>query len=144
VTQTIPGELRELVTSRAGERCEYCQLAQAGQEASFHVDHVVPRRSNGPTLASNLALACVGCSLRKAAKESGIDPASGNSVALFNPRSSKWSDHFNFAGYEIVGDTATGRATIVALGMNRPMLVAIREEQASLGRGPDAPSEDGG
>ena len=71
-------------------RCEYCLLAQAGQEATFHVDHVTPRVAGGPTIDGNLALACVGCSLRKGAAE--------------------------------------------ALAMNRPLVVAIREEQALLGR----------
>ena len=28
--------------NRALGRCEYCQLSQAGQEATFHIDHVMP------------------------------------------------------------------------------------------------------
>ena len=36
----ISGSLRDAVTLRAGNRCEYCQLSQLGQEAMFHVDHV--------------------------------------------------------------------------------------------------------
>lgn len=30
--------LRRLVVERAGNRCEYCRLAQEGQEATFHID----------------------------------------------------------------------------------------------------------
>ena len=61
----IPSRLRDQVVQRAGNRCEYCGLSQAGQEAAFHVDHVVPQSVGGETSLSNLALACVSCSLRK-------------------------------------------------------------------------------
>lgn len=60
----IPPSLRDQVVLRAGNRCEYCGLSQVGQEAAFHVDHVVPRVAGGPTELDNLALACVSCSLR--------------------------------------------------------------------------------
>jgi 5-methylcytosine-specific restriction endonuclease McrA len=61
----IPARLRRLVVSRAGDRCEYCRLAQKGQEATFHIDHILPKMAGGRTAAANLALACVSCSLRK-------------------------------------------------------------------------------
>ena len=57
-----------LIENRAGGRCEYCGLAQEGQEATFHIDHIMPRAAGGPTVAENLAVACVSCSLRKAAR----------------------------------------------------------------------------
>ncbi|HVX85553.1 MAG TPA: HNH endonuclease signature motif containing protein [Phycisphaerae bacterium] len=61
--------MRAEVIARAGGRCEYCGLApQIGQEAVFHIDHVVPRAAGGETTLGNLALACVSCSLHKAAK----------------------------------------------------------------------------
>lgn len=59
--------LRGAVVRRAAERCEYCGLAQAGQEAAFHVDHV---------------------------------------------------------------------ATVAALKLNRPLILAIRREEAARGRHP--------
>lgn len=61
----IPQSLREEVILRARNRCEYCRLSQLGQEAAFHIDHVIPRAAGGPTTSTNLALACVSCSLRK-------------------------------------------------------------------------------
>jgi 5-methylcytosine-specific restriction endonuclease McrA len=63
-------------------RCEYCGLSQEGQEATFHIDHVIPLAAGGKTVAENLALACVSCSLRKAARQTAIDPQSGKEVAL--------------------------------------------------------------
>jgi hypothetical protein len=38
------------------------------------------------------------------------------------------------ADYRIEGRSPVGRATIVALGMNRPAIVAIRRELHLLGR----------
>ncbi len=64
----IPDRLRQLVIERANNRCEYCGLAQVGQAATFHVDHVIPIAAGGETVEENLALACVSCSLRKGAK----------------------------------------------------------------------------
>ena len=87
---SIPAELRRLVVQRAAGRCEYCQLPQEGQEATFHIDHVVPVMAGGQTVAENLALACVSCSLRKAARQTAIDPQSGEEVALYNPRHDNW------------------------------------------------------
>jgi hypothetical protein len=57
----IAPTLHTQVVLRAGQRCEYCRLSQLGQEATFHIDHVVPRAAGGPTVAENLALACVSC-----------------------------------------------------------------------------------
>jgi hypothetical protein len=132
----IPRHLTELVFLRAANRCEYCQLSQLGQEARFHIDHVTPRAASGPTTAENLALACVSCSLRKWAKQSAADPDTGEEVTLFNPRSQAWGDHFRWEGERIVPLTPTGRATVVALSMNRPVILAIRSEETIRGRHP--------
>ncbi len=124
------------VVIRAGNRCEYCRLSQLGQEAAFHIDHVVPRAVGGPTVAGNLALACVSCSLRKWAKQSAADPDSGEEVPLFNPRVQAWGEHFRWKGERVVPLTPTGRATIAALAMNRPIIIAIRQEETLRGRHP--------
>lgn len=134
----VPAALRREVMLRAGERCEYCRLSQVGQEATFHIDHVVPRAANGPTESANLALACVSCSLRKGARRSAPDPDTGEDAPLFSPRMQSWPDHFRWDGPRIVPLTATGRATALALAMNRPLAVAIRLEEAERGRHPPA------
>jgi hypothetical protein len=132
----ISASLHEEVVLRAGQRCEYCRLSQLGQEATFHIDHVVPRAAGGPTTAANLALACVSCSLRKWAKQTATDPDSGEEVPLFNPRTQAWAEHFRWEGARVVPLTPTGRATVAALTMNRPLIVAIRQEEAARGRHP--------
>lgn len=132
----IPTSLRSQVIERAENRCEYCHLHQAGQEATFHVDHVTPIKSGGDTSLENLALACVSCSLHKSAKELVLDPETNELVPIFNPRQQDWADHFQWVGFRMAGLTSTGRATIEALKQNRPIILAIREEEQILGRHP--------
>jgi len=132
----ISAALRRLVLQRAGGYCEYCGVSQEGQEATFHIDHVIPRTAHGETVAENLALACVSCSLHKSARQIAIDPQSGDEVALYNPRRDIWHEHFRWEGVHVVGLTSTGRVTVDALHMNRPLILAIRQEAAALGRHP--------
>ena len=139
----IPSALREEVTLRSGNRCEYCGLSQAGQEATFHVDHVVPRAAGGLTEGGNLALACVSCSLRKSAKQFAPDPETGSRVPLFNPREQRWSDHFRWDGSMVIPLSPTGRATVAALSMNRSLAVAIRLEETVRGRHPPTSAREG-
>jgi HNH endonuclease len=133
---SVPARLRRLVVDRATSRCEYCGLAQAGQEATFHIDHIVPEAAGGSATADNLALAWVSCSLRKESRRSGKDSQTGRNVALFHPRRQEWSVHFCWDHLTVLGLTPTGRATIAASKMNRPVILAIRQEEAFRGRHP--------
>ena len=133
---SVPALLRELVIERAAGRCEYCRLSQEGQEATFHIDHVIPIAAGGLTIEENLALACVSCSLRKAARQRAVDPQTGVEVTLYNPRRDDWSQHLRWETVHLIGLSATGRATVDALKMNRPLILAIRAEEAALGRHP--------
>jgi hypothetical protein len=132
----IPASLRRLVVQRADDRCEYCGLSQAGQAATFHIDHIIPVVAGGATTEDNLALACVSCSLRKAARQTAEDPETGEIMPIFNPRLQDWKEHFRWDGVQVVGLTATGRATIDALTMNRAIMLAIRAEDELFGRHP--------
>ena len=123
---------------RAGSRCEYCGLSQTGQEAAFHVDHIQPIASGGPTELPNLALACVSCSLRKGARRTAHDAMAGEEVILFHPRLDRWEDHFQWRGNKVLGITSSGRATVGLLKMNRELAVAIRNEDRLHGRHPPA------
>jgi hypothetical protein len=128
--------LRDAVIRRAGNRCEYCQLPAQFQVGGFEVDHILPRSRRGQTDMANVALACPHCNARKWAHIDGEDPASGQRVALFNPRTQRWEEHFQWSAqhpFEMVGISAYGRATVVRLQMNHPDLVSIRRLLAGLG-----------
>lgn len=105
------------------------------------MDHVIPTVLDGPTSMDNLALACVSCSLRKGARRKAIDPESAEQTPLFSPRCDVWSDHFRFEGVFLEALTAIGRATIAALRLNRPLILAIRSEEALRGRHPPRPPD---
>ena len=134
MSEHIPSVLARLVRRRAHNTCEYCQLPQVSQEAVFHIDHIEARSADGPTVPENLALACVTCSLRKAARTEVRDPVTNQMVPLFHPRRDRWSDHFGWSrGCSLAGRTPTGRATVKALGMNRPAVIVIRKTLVKLG-----------
>lgn len=133
---SIPAGLRAKIVLRAGNRCEYCRLSQKGQEATFHVDHIVPIVAGGKTELENLALACVSCSLRKGARRTASDPLTGNETLLYHPRDQSWGKHFSWRGNRLLGISAQGRATVDLLKINRLLAVAIRKEERLHGRHP--------
>jgi hypothetical protein len=57
-------------------------------------------------------------------------------AALFNPRLNVWRRHFRWNDILVEGITASGRATIEALRMNRSQILAIRQQEKQLGRHP--------
>jgi hypothetical protein len=130
----IPAQLIAVVRQRAADICEYCHLPATSQEATFHADHVRPRSRGGRTSADNLALACVTCSLKKAARTHVVDPITKKKVPLFNPRRHIWASHFRWTlTMRLVGKTSIGRAAVFALAMNRPQVVRIRQALRVLG-----------
>jgi len=129
-------QFRDAVVRRAGGRCEYCQLPAQLQISGFEIDHILPRSRGGQTDLSNVALACPHCNARKWAHLDGEDPESGQRASLFNPRTQKWEDHFQWSEqhpFALVGISARGRATVARLYMNHPDLVSIRRLLAELG-----------
>ncbi len=130
--------IKRQVRRRAGYLCEYCHASEQWQYVQFTVDHVVPLDLEGSDDLENLALACFHCNRRKWNRIRGVDPESGGEVALFDPRSSQWADHFTWASDEltIVGLTSVGKATVAALDLNRQRIVNIRAADAEVGRHP--------
>jgi hypothetical protein len=124
----ISVEVRRAVFERARWLCEYCRSPEAIGTVSFQIEHIVPHISGGSSEILNLACSCPGCNSHKAMRVTATDPATGTTVPLFNPREQIWSEHFawneNFT--QIIGQTATGRATIVALLLNRRGLQNLR------------------
>jgi hypothetical protein len=125
--------LRALVRQRAGDRCEYCALPQHAVDGRFHIEHVVARQHREDDTPANLALACSRCNLHKGTNLSSIDPVTGEVVAIFNPRTDAWSEHFAFQGPEIIGLTPKGRATVRLLHMNARHRVQLRSSLMSAG-----------
>jgi 5-methylcytosine-specific restriction endonuclease McrA len=103
------------------------------------MDHPTP---DGADELDNLALACFHCNRRKSDKQFAVDPETGQTVPLFNPREHQWSDHFIWSadGFRIIPRTAIGRATATLLELNRERVRRIRAADVSVHRHP--PEDD--
>ena len=55
---------------------------------------MTPVAKGGADTEDNLCLACELCNQYKWTRTHGLDPASGEQVALFNPRQDTWAEHF--------------------------------------------------
>src|SRR3954451_8208064 len=107
----MDAELHRLVRGRSGGRCEYCRLPEAESLVPFEIEHIIPRKHRGRTVAGNLAWACVYCNGYKGPNLSGRDPATGKITRLYHPRRHKWTHHFHYQGSTLIGRTAIGRTT---------------------------------
>jgi hypothetical protein len=122
-----PG-LRELVRRRARYSCEYCGIPESLTAwATFHIEHITPRKHGGSDDPSNLALACNRCNQSKGTNLTGLDPKTGKLARLFNPRRHQWTSHFRWEGPVLVGRTPIGRATVKVLSINHGQRIAVRK-----------------
>lgn len=118
---------RRLARDRAGDRCEYCGLAQGDLPyARFHVEHIVPRQHGGSDDDANLALSCHHRNSHKGPNLAGIGPSSGSICRLFNLRQDPWGEHFEWQGLLLVGRTPIGEVTVRVLAINAPERVELR------------------
>jgi HNH endonuclease len=140
MSAVIPHELRARVAAQARHRCGYCLTETRIIGALMEVDHIIPRSLGGLTEEANLWLACSPCNQHKSDRIAALDPMSGERARLFDPRRQTWSEHFAWStiGDRIIGLTATGRATVVALQLNRRELVRARQRWVSVGWHPPA------
>jgi HNH endonuclease len=138
VNRYISEATQEQVRQRANYLCEYCHASEQWQYVRFTVDHVIPLSKGGLNSIDNLALACFHCNRQKSDKIAAIDQQSGSELPLFNPRSDSWQEHFIWSanGLSIIGLTATGRATVAALALNRERIIKIRAADREIGRHP--------
>jgi 5-methylcytosine-specific restriction endonuclease McrA len=132
-TSDLSGELRLLVTQRAGRRCEYCLLPEAVSLHRHEPDHIIPRQHGGASVANNLALACLRCNRHKGPNVGSFDPLTGELTPFFNPRQHHWGEHFRLKQAEIVPMTPEARVTVRILRLNDADRVA--ERQALLNAG---------
>ncbi|HXF41440.1 MAG TPA: HNH endonuclease signature motif containing protein [Blastocatellia bacterium] len=134
----IPASLRRQVADRARHCCEYCGAQARYSADTLTIDHIVPRGRGGKSIEANLALACCGCNQHKGIQTSASDPISELASPLFHPREQEWEAHFAWSDdfTIIVGLTPTGRATVIALQLNRIGVVNLRRVLYAIGEHP--------
>jgi hypothetical protein len=130
--------VRRRVSEHFGHCCAYCHTAEQLTVAIFEFEHILPRSAGGKTVFDNVCLACPTCNRYKADRTTAIDPATQVEVPLFHPHRDNWNEHFvwNENATELVALSATGRATIEALRMNRRQLVRVRRMWVAMGEHP--------
>ena len=101
----------------------------------MNIEHIIPISRGGSSEESNLCLSCAWCNSYKWARTHEIDLETGQKVPLFHPRRDRWHDHFrwNQNGIQIIGLTAIGRATVIALKMNNEFITPARRHWAGAG-----------
>lgn len=120
-TTYISVELRRLVIARAESLCEYCLLHEEDTFFGGEVDHIISEKHGGPTQADNLAFACLTCNRNKGSDIASLVPGTNRLARFFNPRTDRWSDHFQLDhsdGITIIALTDIGEATARIFGFN--------------------------
>ncbi len=131
----VPQRLRKLVRERAQGRCEYCGKPEEDEIYPHHVEHIIARKHGGPTIADNLAWACIRCNMAKGTDIATIEEESGALTRLFDPRVQRWEEHFLLeASMHIIGLTVVGRATVALLNLNEPDEVEARRQLREAGQ----------
>jgi hypothetical protein len=131
----LPSELSLQLEEVDDHRCAYCQTLQANSGQRMVPDHIVPTSKGGETVLANLCFACRRCNEFKGSRIAGIDPLTGQTEPFFHPRQQNWLEHFAWDEYgtRLIGLTAVGRATVVALQMNHEVIVSARRRWVSAG-----------
>jgi hypothetical protein len=139
--QAIPAAVRQRVRQAAGNRCGYCLSRQEYVLGVLEIEHIIPAMRGGGDDEANLWLSCRLCNLYKGAQTHGRDPVTGRAIRLFSPRRQSWWRHFAWSadGLRVVGRTATGRATVIALQLNNTLAVAVRRNWIAAGWHPPQP-----
>ncbi len=124
----IPAAIEARVRAAACQRCGYCLTPQYLFTWTSELEHLYPVALGGTDEEENLWLSCHTCNHFKGIQIHSYDPVTKRVVMLFNPRRQKWRRHFQWSldGTEIVGRTAIGRATVLALKMNNTYAITAR------------------
>ncbi|WP_414581611.1 HNH endonuclease [Scytonema sp. PCC 10023] len=132
---SLSESIRQRVRQRAENRCEYCLSHQDYILGRLQIDHIQPLAKGGVDTEDNLCLACELCNQYKWTQTESLDPESGKTVSLFNPRQQQWKEHFTWSteGIEIIALTACGRATVRALRLNNSLAITVRKNWVQAG-----------
>jgi len=132
---SISEAIRSRVREQAGHRCGYCLAPQHLVLGWLEVEHIIPQGAGGTDDEENLWLSCRLCNVYKSDQTQATDSVTGQLIRLFDPRRQRWSEHFEWSedGTRVIGKTATGRATVLALQLNNSIAVMVRHEWVKAG-----------
>jgi hypothetical protein len=136
MSSEVSEALRRLVADRAYHVCEYCLVHEQDVYHGCEVDHVRSVKHGGRAIADNLAFACFHCNRHKGTDLGSVSARTGALVRFYNPRTDRWSEHFQANEGRIEPLTDIGEVTVRLLEFNHPERVAFRKMLAETGRYP--------
>lgn len=123
---TVSDDTRNLVRARAHFACEYCGVQETDAGDLLTIDHFHPTSRGGDDGLENLVYCCVRCNQYKR----DYWPESPSDPSLWNPRQEQATTHFVALDDGVVEAlTEKGNFSISLLHLNRPALVAYRQEK---------------
>jgi 5-methylcytosine-specific restriction endonuclease McrA len=129
----ISEKLKAKIRRQAKNRCGYCLLPQSLNPSLLEIEHLRATANGGTDGEENLWLACRLCNGYKNTQSGETDDDTNQTVALFNPRTQSWDEHFEWKNEMIVGKTPCGRATVKALKLNNEIILPVRKKWISAG-----------
>src|SRR5687767_10685530 len=93
----VSKELRARIREQARDRCGYCLSQQRYVFGPLEIEHIIPEAIGGTDDEENLWLGCRMCNNYKSTQTHAIDPETGESAPLFNPRNQAWTEHFRWS-----------------------------------------------
>lgn len=135
MSRYIPASLKTKIRTQAKFRCGYCLRCETLTGMPMEFEHLIPIALGGKSIEENLWLSCRRCNEFKGVQIIVFDSETNSDVAIFNPRTQNWNEHFYWSedGTEIIGKTPIGRATINALNLNEQIIVVSRKLWVSVG-----------
>jgi hypothetical protein len=102
------------------------------------MEHVIAEKHGGATAADNLAYACAFCNRAKGSDIGSITSRTGQLVRLFNPRTDRWSEHFQLEldQMTIRALTDIGEVTVRLLELNHADRILERFALSAVKRYP--------
>ncbi len=124
----VSASMRQHVREASCDRCGYCLSPQRYVMGKLEIEDIIPRALGGSDDELNLWLSCSLCNRYKGSQITGVNPFSGETVELFNPRTQIWNEHFCWSpdGAQILGLTPIGQATVEVLHLNNELAVEVR------------------
>lgn len=133
---TLSPALKQQVSERATQRCEYCLLHEEHSIKRHEPDHIIPKKHGGEDSLENLAWSCFQCNRFKGSEVAAFDSETGELTPLFNPRRNEWKEHFSIDDGTIVPKSRIGRVTVLVLQLNRPGRIGVRAKLMQPGHYP--------
>lgn len=131
--KSISKSVKITVIERAFNLCEYCLLHESQSYIGFEIDHIISLKHGGTNEINNLCWSCAFCNQFKGSDLGTILLPNQQIIRFFNPRTDKWTDHFEFSGSIILPKSKIGEATEKILKLNQVDRILEREALQSAG-----------